>query len=170
MKMSVRKLAVLAMLSSFAIVLGYVESLIPVFTTVPGMKLGLPNLAIIVVLYLYGWREAAGVSLVRILVIGLLFGNVFSVAYSLAGGALSLICMSLLRIKDPFGPIGTSMLGGIAHNIGQLIVAIVIVENVRVAYYFFLLGIAGLLAGALIGILGGTIEKRIHRVIKEGKK
>ncbi len=170
MKKSVSKIAIMAMLSAFAIVLGYIESLIPIFTTVPGMKLGLPNLAIIVVLYLYGWREAAAVSLVRILVIGILFGNMFSILYSLAGGALSLLCMALLRVKDPFGTVGTSILGGISHNLGQLIVAIFIVKNVRIAHYFFALGISGLLAGALIGVLGGIIEKRLHRIVKKGKQ
>ncbi len=159
-----RKTAYLAVGCAAAILLGYVEALIPVFTAVPGMKLGLPNLAVVAALYLYSWREAALVSIVRIAVIGLLFGNLFSVAFSLAGGVLSLLAMALVKRAGLFDCTGVSLIGGIVHNAGQIAVAALVVENVRVAYYFIPLALSGLAAGVLIGLLAGIIVKRLEKL------
>ena len=143
----------MGLLCAAAIILGYVESLFPVFVGVPGMKIGLPNLAVVMVLYLYSWKEAIAVSFVRILVIGFLFGNAFSIAFSLAGGMLSLLCMEAVRRFLKLSCTGVSMIGGVTHNLGQILVAMVVVENVRVGYYFSILAVTGLVTGILIGIL-----------------
>lgn len=158
------KTAYLGLFCAAAILLGYVESLVPVFTTVPGMKVGLPNLAIVTVLYLYSWREAALVSVVRIAVNGLLFGNLFSFWFSLAGGLLSLLVMTLVKALGLFDCTGVSLVGGIAHNAGQIAVAAFLVDNIRVAYYFIPLVITGLVAGVLIGLLSGILIHRLARV------
>lgn len=158
------KTAYLGLFCAAAILLGYVESLVPVFTAVPGMKVGLPNLAIVTVLYLYSWREAALVSVVRIAVNGLLFGNLFSFWFSLAGGLLSLLVMTLVKALGLFDCTGVSLVGGIAHNAGQIAVAAFLVDNIRVAYYFIPLVITGLVAGVLIGLLSGILIRRLARV------
>lgn len=160
-----KKTAYLGLLCAAAIILGYVESLFPVFVGVPGMKIGLPNLAVVMVLYLYSWKEAIAVSFVRILVIGFLFGNAFSIAFSLAGGMLSLLCMEAVRRFLKLSCTGVSMIGGVTHNLGQILVAMVVVENVRVGYYFSILAITGLVTGILIGILAAELVKRIRRAV-----
>lgn len=160
-----KKTAYLGLLCAAAIILGYVESLFPVFVGVPGMKIGLPNLAVVMVLYLYSWKEAIAVSFVRILVIGFLFGNAFSIAFSLAGGMLSLLCMEAVRRFLKLSCTGVSMTGGVTHNLGQILVAMVVVENVRVGYYFSILAVTGLVTGILIGILAAELVKRIRRAV-----
>ena len=160
-----KKTANLGLLCAAAIILGYVESLFPVFVGVPGMKIGLPNLAVVMVLYLYSWKEAIAVSFVRILVIGFLFGNAFSIAFSLAGGMLSLLCMEAVRRFLKLSCTGVSMIGGVTHNLGQILVAMVVVENVRVGYYFSILAVTGLVTGILIGILAAELVKRIRRAV-----
>lgn len=158
-----KKTAYLGLLCAAAMILGYVESLFPVFMGVPGMKLGLPNLAIVMVLYLYSWKEAMAVSVVRILVIGFLFGNAFSIAFSLAGGILSLLCMEGARRFLKLSCAGVSMIGGVTHNAGQILVAIAVVENIRVSYYFSVLAVTGLVTGILIGILSSELIRRIRK-------
>ena len=155
------KTAYLGLFCAAAILLGSVEAMVPVFTTVPGMTLGLPNQAVVTVLYLYSWREAALVSLVRITVNGLLFGNLFSFWFSLAGGLLSLAAMAAVKVLGLFDCTGVSLVGGIAHNAGQIAVAALLVDNVRVAYYFIPLVVTGLVAGVLIGLLSGILVRRL---------
>lgn len=162
-----KKTAYLGLLCAAAMILGYIESLFPVFAGVPGMKIGLPNLAIVMVMYLYSWKEAAMVSIVRILVIGFLFGNAFSIAFSLAGGMLSLLCMELARRFGKFGCAGVSMVGGVMHNAGQIVIAILIVENVKIGYYFPVLMITGLITGILIGIVSNILIRRMRKILPE---
>ena len=147
-------------MAALAIILGYVEMLLPVFFVVPGMKLGLANLVTVFVLYRYRAKEAAVISLIRIVVIGFLFANLFSILYSLAGAALSLLCMTAARRFSGLSIVGVSILGGVTRNLGQLIVAALVVENGNVFYYFPALLISGLVTGALIGIVTGEILKR----------
>lgn len=147
-------------MAALAIIFGYVEMLLPVFFVVPGMKLGLANLVTVFVLYRYRAKEAAVISLIRIVVIGFLFANLFSIPYSLAGAALSLLCMTAARRFSGLSIVGVSILGGVTHNLGQLIVAALVVENGNVFYYFPALLISGLVTGALIGIVTGEILKR----------
>ena len=160
--MTHKKTAYLGLFAAIAIIFGYVESLIPFFAGIPGMKLGLANLAVLFILEKYSWKEAALVSTVRILVIGFLFGNMFSILYSLAGAALSLTVMTLMKKFSGFSILGISVAGGVSHNIGQLIIAMLIVQNASVFVYAPALLVAGVAAGVVIGGLTNEILKRVH--------
>ena len=159
--MNQKKIASLGLFASVAIIFGYVESLIPFFAGIPGIKLGLANLAVLFILETYSWKEAALVSVVRIFVIGFLFGNLFSILYSLAGAALSLTVMTLIKKKSNFSMLGVSVAGGVSHNVGQLIVAAVIVENTSLLYYAPALLISGVVTGLVIGMLTREVLRRI---------
>lgn len=160
--MNQKKIAYMGLFAAIAIIFGYVESLIPFFAGIPGIKLGLANLAVLFILKKYTWKEAVLVSMVRILVIGFMFGNMFSILYSMAGAALSLTVMTFMKKKSGFSLLGISVAGGVSHNIGQLIVATLIVENKSLLYYAPVLIISGVITGVLIGILTGEVTKRIH--------
>lgn len=160
--MNNKKTAYLGLFAAVAIIFGYVESLIPFFAGIPGIKLGLANLAVLFILETYTWKEAALVSAVRIVVIGFLFGNMFTIIYSLAGAALSLFVMTLMKKSSGFSILGISVAGGVSHNIGQLIVAALIVENTSLLYYAPVLLISGVITGLLIGFLTKEVTKRIH--------
>lgn len=160
------RIAFLGVFSALAIILGYVESLIPFFMGIPGMKLGLANMAVISVLYLDKPGDALLISLVRILVIGALFGNLFSVLYSAAGAGLSFLVMVLLKKTDRFSIRGVSVAGGVSHNLGQLIVAMFVVETTSLLYYFPFLLISGVVTGFLIGTLGAEITRRMKGILK----
>lgn len=155
------KLAYLGLFSAVAIIFGYVESLIPFFMGIPGIKLGLANLAVLFLLQKYSVKEAALVSVVRILVIGFMFGNLFSILYSLAGALLSLTVMTLMIKKTDFSLVGVSVAGGIAHNVGQLIIAMLTVSSLNLIYYAPALLISGVITGILIGKLTEEVTKRI---------
>ena len=118
-------------------------------------------MAVLFILERYTYREAALVSLVRILVIGFMFGNLFSIAYSLAGAVLSLTVMTLLKKREDFSLIGISIAGGVTHNVGQLIAAMVIVENTSLLFYAPALLISGVITGLIIGGLTAETLKRI---------
>ncbi len=148
--------------TALALILSYVELLIPINFGIPGAKLGLANLVIVVVLYRNGWKEAFLLSVVRIVLAGFMFTNLFSILYSLAGGILSLGVMSLLKWKNIFSVTGVSIAGGVSHNVGQLLVAMAVVETYQVGWYLPALLIAGVLTGLLIGILSAGILKRIR--------
>ena len=152
-----QKTAYLGLFSAVAIILGYVESLVPVFAGIPGIKLGLANLGVLFILKKYSFKEAALVSVVRILVIGFMFGNLFSILYSLAGAALSMTVMTLMLKKTSFSLIGVSVAGGVSHNIAMLIV-----NNASVFVYTPALLVAGVAAGVVIGGLTNEIIKRVH--------
>ena len=124
------------------------------------MKLGLANLAVVMALYLYGWREALMVNVLRIMLTGLLFGNMFSILFSLSGALVSFICM-LSAKKLGLSLYGVSMAGGVSHNVGQLLTAAFIVQTVEIGYYAPFLLAAGLVTGFLIGVLGRELLKRI---------
>ena len=156
-----KKIAYLGLFSAVAIIFGYVETLIPVFAGIPGIKLGLANLAVLFILARYTWKEAALVSLIRILVIGFMFGNLFSIAYSIAGESLSLLVMTLLKRQKGFSIVGISIAGGVSHNVGQLLVAMLIVENTSLIYYTPALLVSGVITGLLIGILTSETVRRI---------
>lgn len=158
--------AFLGVFCALAVVLGYLEALIPPFTGIPGMKLGLANIAVISVMYMTGVKEAAIVSAVRILVIGALFGSMISILYSFCGAALSIFVMALLKRTGKFSIRGVSIAGGVSHNIGQLIVAAAVVETYGVFYYMPFLIISGVVTGLLIGLLGGAITGRMKGIWK----
>ena len=160
--MDQKKNAFMGLFAAAAIILGYVESLIPFFAGIPGIKLGLANLAVLFILEKYTWKEAALVSVVRILVLGFLFGNMFSILYSLAGAALSLAVMTFMQKKSGFTVMGISVSGGVSHNIGQLAVAALIVENLSILYYAPVLLVSGVITGLLIGFLTQEVLKRVR--------
>jgi len=155
------KVAYFGVFTALALIFSYVETLIPIQFGIPGVKLGLANLIIVIALYRMKLSEAYLLSIVRVLLAGFIFGNYFSIIYSLAGGLLSLTVMALLRKKGGFSVIGVSIAGGVFHNIGQLIVASVIVETFSVMYYVPVLLIAGLVTGLLIGIASDGMLKRL---------
>lgn len=158
------KAAYFGVFTALALIFSYVESLIPIQFGVPGIKLGLANLLIVIFLYKRNAKEALLLSVVRIVLSGFMFANLFSILYSLAGGVLSLIVMAFLKKRGTFSVIGVSVAGGVAHNLGQLIVAMFVVETYRVGYYFPVLLIAGVLTGMLIGIIAAEVLKRLKNV------
>lgn len=158
-----RNTAYLGMYLALALICSYVESLIPFYFGVPGVKLGLTNIVVVLILYTIGAKEAFGVSVMRILLAGFLFGNPFSIIYSLSGGILSFLVMYLLKHTEKLKVITVSVAGGLAHNIGQLFVAALVVENYHVFYYLPVLLIAGFVTGFLIGILSQEIIFRIGK-------
>ena len=162
-----KSVAFWAMFLALALILSYVESLIPFFFGVPGMKLGLPNLVIVMILYCMGTKEAYLISIVRILLSGFLFGNLFSIGYSLAGAMLSLTIMMLLKRTGKLKVITVSAIGGICHNIGQLIVASLVVESYNIFYYTPVLLIAGLITGIIIGVISQEMILRLGRFFKQ---
>ena len=130
MRRHTKKLTLLGLLTAIALILSYVEALLPpIFVAVPGIKMGLPNIAIIFVLYRFGLKEAAAVSLVRLAAVALLFGSAMTLIYSLAGAVLSLALMSLLKKSNLFSMIGVSIVGGVSHNLGQILVAMWLMET-----------------------------------------
>lgn len=137
---------------ALAILLGYLEHLIPFSVGIYGIKLGLANLSVLVLLYLTDVKHALTVHILRIALCGILFGNVFSIIYSFAGGLFSFLIMALLKKWGKFSPIGISVAGGVAHNIAQLVAAIFMVNELRIALYLPILLISGALAGLLVGV------------------
>ncbi|MBQ5886503.1 MAG: Gx transporter family protein [Clostridia bacterium] len=157
-----RKLAYLGLCTAVALILAYVEVLLPpLFTAVPGIKLGLPNIAILFVLYRYGMRYAAAVSFVRMAVVALLFGNPMTFVYSLAGAALSLLVMALLRRLDFLSVVGVSVAGGVFHNVGQILMAMLLLGTAELGYYLIVLAITGTVSGIFVGLCGGLAVRRI---------
>lgn len=158
-----RNTAYLGMYLALALICSYVESLIPFYFGVPGVKLGLTNIVVVLLLYTIGAKEAFGISVMRILLAGFLFGNPFSILYSLSGGLLSFLVMYLLKKTEKLKVITVSVAGGLMHNMGQLLVAALVVENYHVLYYLPVLLIAGFVTGFLIGILSQEIIIRIGK-------
>ena len=161
-----KRLAVYGLLVALAFILSYVESLFPVFFFVPGMKLGLANLAVFSALYLLGFRDAFVISMVRILLVAFTFSNTFSMLYSLAGGILSIAAMEGLKRTGKFSPVGVSVAGGTAHNIGQILVAAAVVKTPGVLTYLPVLFVAGIVTGLLIGVAAQEIMLRIGGQLK----
>lgn len=161
-----KSVALYGMLIALAFVFSYVEAMVPVPIPVPGVKLGLANLVNIVGLYTVGIIGTAAVSLVRIVLVGFTFGNTFSMLYGLAGGILSLAVMILAKKTEWFSQIGVSILGGIFHNIGQLTVASFVTKTAGVFSYLPVLLAAGVVTGAVIGLLGGIVVERVEETVR----
>ena len=156
-----RALTRYALLVALAMVLSWLESLVPLSLAVPGVKLGLANLVVIFALYKLGPRQAAIISLVRVLLVTFTFGNAFSFAYSLAGAALSFVVMVLLRKTGKFSMLGVSIAGGVCHNIGQILVAMAVLRTAELMWYLPALLAAGIAAGVCIGAVGALVTERI---------
>ena len=161
--MKSNKLAYLGVFTSLALILSFVESQIPPLMAIPGVKLGIPNIAILFILYKVGWKEAALVNLVRVFIVGLLFGSLVSIMYSFAGAFLSLFGMILLKKSNCFSCVTVSVIGGILHNVGQIIMACLVTVTSELMYYLPVLIISGTVAGILIGIVAGILLKRMEK-------
>ena len=158
-----KRVAYCAMLSALAMVFGYVEALIPFSFGVPGMKLGIANLVIVVSLHLLPTYQVFFIQLIRIVLISFLFGNMSMMMYSLAGGILSFLVMRFVKKTGIFSIIGVSICGGVSHNVGQLIMAVLAVQTIKLIYYFPMLLIGGLITGCLIGMLAYKLKPLMER-------
>ena len=159
-----KKVAYLGLFLGLALVCSYLESLVPIGFGIPGIKLGLTNVVVILLMYCIGAKEALVISLLRIFLIGFLF-NPASILFSLAGGLLSFILMYLMKRTNLLKCLSVSLVGGISHNIGQIIVASVIVENYNILFYIPVLLVAGIITGFLIGIVSQEIIIRLENSI-----
>lgn len=162
MKNSTKKVVYLGLCIALSMVLSYLELLIPpIYSAVPGIKMGLPNIVILYVLYKSGWKEAFFVSVIRVFAVSLLFGNAMTLAYSIAGAILSLAVMLILKRTEGYSCIGVSVAGAVSHNLGQILVAMCVLGNTLIGYYMLVLAITGTLAGILVGIAGAILIKRL---------
>ncbi|MBO7250406.1 MAG: Gx transporter family protein [Clostridia bacterium] len=159
-----KAVASLGVFTALALLLSYVEFLLPpLFVAVPGIKIGLPNVIIILALYMVGLRSAIAISLLRVILSSILFGNAMVFAYSIAGAILSITVMAILKKTDILSPVGVSVAGGVAHNMGQTIVAVILLDTPQIAYYMIVLTLTGIASGAFVGLLGGFLMKRIPK-------
>ena len=160
----IRQITTMGMLVALAMVLGFVETLIPINLGIPGMKLGLANIVVVIALFLFDIKTAVVVSILRIILIAMTFGNMSMMFYSIAGASLSLLSMIAVSKIKSFSLISVSIIGGIMHNVGQIICAAFVVRTNGVFTYLPVLIIAGLVSGALIGIVAGLISVRLTNV------
>lgn len=158
------RVAYFGVFTALALMFSYIETMIPIQFGVPGIKLGFANIMIVIMLYKSSAKEALLLSIVRIMLSGFLFGNLSSILYSIAGGVFSLGIMTLLKKQGGFSVIGVSVAGGVSHNVGQLIVAMLVVETYQVGYYFPMLLVAGVLTGLGIGVASQEVLKRIRNI------
>lgn len=159
-----KRTAYFGVFAALAIIFGYIEAILPFQIGIQGVKLGIANLVVVIVLYKMGNRAAVAVSAVRIVVSGFLFSNAFSILYSIAGSMLSLIVMVTLKKKNWFSVCGVSVAGGVMHNMGQLLMAAIVTQTVSIFYYIPVLLVAGAMAGLVIGILSGEMLRRLETV------
>lgn len=166
-KINNTKTALNGMLIALALILSYIESLIPLSFAVPGMKVGLTNLVVLYALYEMDAKSAFFINIIRIILVGILFGTGFSIAYSLAGGMLSFGVMYLLRRFGKIKMISVSIVGALSHNAGQILTAMLITETTAVIWYFAVLWFWGIFAGFIIGIICVGIIYRIRKISNE---
>lgn len=162
------KTSYMGLLLAFALILSYIETLIPFPFGIPGMKLGLANLAVVLTLYLLGYREALFLTAAKALLSGFLFGNLTMILYSLSGAIISFLVMALMVRSEKFHLPVVSAMGGVMHNIGQLAVAFVIVSAYGIFYYAPVLILSGLITGILIGIMASLVLPYIKKIIERG--
>ena len=161
--MKIKSVAYCAMLTALAMIFGYVEALVPFHFGLPGVKLGVANIVIVLALYQLPAGQVFAIQVMRIVLVSFLFGNVSMMLYSLAGGILSLLIMLLLKKTNWFSITGISIVGGVSHNLGQLAVALLVVQNLRITFYLPGLLIAGLVTGCLIGMLAYKLKPLMER-------
>ena len=165
-KLNIREIVILSLLISIAAVLSYIESAIGLVLPIPYAKIGLTNIAIVFALYTLGWQYAIVVSGARLLLTFLMFPNAFALLYSILGAVISLSGMILVKKVNVFSTVGVSVVGGILHNIGQIIAACLVMQTLGIATYLVPLAVAGTIAGVLIGIVCGILVNRISKYIK----
>ncbi len=155
-----KKLTLLSLFAALSIVLSFVETLLPpIYAAIPGIKIGLANIVTLLLLYKFSLKDTIAVTIVRVLTVALLFGNFMTLSYSLAGAFLSITVMALLKKTNLFSTIGISISGAVAHNLGQILIAIAVTSTLEIGYYMIFLCVSGVLAGTLIGILGALVLK-----------
>ncbi|MFQ9891675.1 MAG: Gx transporter family protein [Emergencia sp.] len=159
----VKLLTTASMFACLALIFSYIEVLIPYNVGIPGIKLGLANLVVVIALYEMNGRYALTINVIRILAAGLLFNGAFGAVYSLAGGMLSFLVMWSLKKTGVFSMTGVSMAGGVAHNMGQLLVASAIVSNLKMFLYFPILMFSGLISGILMGIIAQILDEKVPK-------
>lgn len=162
--MKSRNVATYGMLIALAFILSYIERIITIPIPIPGIKVGLANLVVITALYLMGPKQAFVLSMIRILLVGFTFGNLSTMLFSFAGGILSWILMVLARKIQGLSMTGVSILGGVGHNVGQIAVAMFVVNSTTLIYYLPVLILAGLVAGTVIGILGALLVSSLKHM------
>ena len=160
------KITTFALTISVAMLLSYIESRVPAFVAIPGIKVGLANIAVIFTLYKFGARAAVTVSIIRVILIATLFGTPVSFIYSVSGATLSLILMILLRKLTPLTEVAVSVTGGVAHNIGQIAAASFMLSTNIVLYYLPFLLVSGTIAGIVVGVSSAILVKRIKIRLK----
>ncbi|MBE5837759.1 Gx transporter family protein [Butyrivibrio sp.] len=156
-----KKIATYGVMAALAMILSYVEMQLPAFVAIPGVKMGLTNIVVIVALYKMGNKSAIFINIVRIIAVSLLFGTLMSFAFSFAGGMLSTLVMILLKKTDKFSTVGVSVAGGITHNIGQILAAMLLLNTKAIIWYLPVLWLSGIISGLIIGLIGAIIVKRI---------
>ncbi len=159
----IRETVELGFFLAVALILSYIEALIPFSFGIPGIKLGLPNLVVIMLLYRNGTRDALLVNLARIFLAGFLFSSLYAILYALAGAVLSFLAMLIGKRAGCFSAVGVSVLGGVFHNIGQTVVAMFVVETFSIAFYAPFLIVAGTVTGALLGMTAVIVEPYLAR-------
>ena len=159
-----RRIANLALLTSLALIFSYVEAILPFNIGIPGVKLGIANIVIVIALYRIDAKSALSINLIRIFISGFLFSGVFGILYSLAGGLLSLGVMAALKKTDLFSVIGISVAGGVMHNLGQLLTATLIIENLAMFVYFPVLLFSGIICGIIVGIVCYKVMQHLDHV------
>ena len=166
-KSKVKNIALYGVMIALAMIFSYLESFIPInlLIPVPGVKLGLANIVVLFALYTMRFGDAVVIAVIRVLLSGLIFGNPMTIAYSLAGSMLSIVVMYLLK-KTDLSIIGVSMVGGISHNIGQLIVAVILTSTVRIAYLVPVLLVTGMATGLLMGVAAKLVIPRVEAIVK----
>lgn len=160
--MKTKKVTVMGLSVAVAMILSFVESQIPAFVAIPGVKMGLANIAVVFALYKLGWKEAAVISLIRVFLVSLLFGTGATLFYSVAGAVLSLLGMILLKATGLFSAVAVSVTGGVLHNVGQIAMACYLLGTNKLSYYLPFLMLSGILAGIVIGIVAAILVKRIN--------
>lgn len=162
MKKKNQTVAFMGLCTALALILAYVEAQVPsLVPSIPGIKMGLPNIIIVFLLYRRSAVSAMGVSIVRIILVSMLFGNSMSFLYSLAGGVLSLLVMIILRRLNVLSEVGVSVAGGVTHNVGQILMAMLLLDTAELGYYMVVLTVTGTISGILIGLCGSFMIKKI---------
>lgn len=162
--MKTKRIACLGLFIALAFVLSYVEYLLPLNIGIPGAKVGLANLVVMVALYTLGKKDAALLSVVRVVLVGFTFGNLAMMLYSMAGALLSFVVMLIAKRTKLFSIAGVSVLGGVFHNVGQIIVAMFVLETASLLYYLPFLIVIGTISGIVIGVISSMITARVGRL------
>ena len=165
MKIETKNITVMALFSAVTIIFSYIEAILPpIWSAIPGIKVGLANIVTVALLYKFSIKEASIVAFIRIIIIALLFGNAMTLIYSIAGFVLSVAIMDILKRTNLFSTVGVSIAGGVFHNLGQIIVAMLLLQTKEIGYYMIVLAITGTVAGILIGIASNLMLKYSNKL------